>query len=517
MVSKKIIGLSVVAIVIVSFVSILLFFPKPTISNVWIVDPTFDLVSDSPWSLTEGGDISDVQGEISSGEANFQILGDSQTFSDISGTPNSSSSLGWQKYQNENLQFPQKAIINSSGVFVSHIWNEVEFGGINQTKNYPSVHYRNTISLPVDMSDYVITVASLDVIFNATVGSNIDTPNDDYTGSQDEDLFAIGDFAIFYVLISDINYTNSYTVGYNKTKYLGQFGNGNPSILSISNSPLSIVDEADLIRALNSALQKDINHSRIVVSLCIDIFSEDNDNSGDHDNWEALIINQCNLTFSYQKIINQFTTVSFNQVGDKINGEEFQIVSSNLNFKYKIDKVWPTEAPLSELRLYINEKLFIDDVYKLNGMNNTFQEAKLDGFDVTNYLETNTNVSIAIEVDLKDTFELNETITVSIDEIYLNIELKETEDDLTYFVYILGGAFAGLMVFFTIYEKYLKYPKIVRKVRKLRKKIRKNNSINKAVLIRARTEIISTQLSEKTKILELKQLDSFKSRQKEVD
>ena len=347
MVSKKIIGISIVAIIIVSFVSFLLFFPKPTIINVWNQDPTFDFVSGSPWILSKGGDISDVQGEIINGQANFQILGDSQTFSDISGTPNSSSSLGWQKYQNENLQYPQKAIINSSGIFVSHIWNEVEFGGINQTKNYPSVHFRNTLSLPVDMSDYIINSASLDVIFNATVGSNIDTPNDDYSGSQDEDLFAIGDFVIFYVLISDINYTNSYTVGYNKTKYLGQYGNGNPPILSITNSPLAIVDESDLIRALNAAFQKDINKSRVVISLCIDIYSEDNDNSGDHDDWEALIINQCNLTFSYQKIINQFTTVSFNQEGNEINGQLFQIVSSNLNFKYKVDKFWPTEAPLS--------------------------------------------------------------------------------------------------------------------------------------------------------------------------
>jgi hypothetical protein len=278
-----------------------------------------------------------------------------------------------------------------------------------------------------------------------------------------------------------------------------------------------MVDEADLIRALNAALKKDINNSRIIISLCIDVFSEDNDNSGDHDDWEALIINQCNLTFSYQKIINEFTMVSVNQEGREINGEQFQIVSSNLKFKYKVDKLWPTEAPLSELRLFINEKLYTDDVYKLNGMNSTFQEARLDGLDVTNYIEPDTNISLVFKVDLKDTFQLNETIIVSIDDVYLRIELKEIEDDLTYFVYILGGAFAGLMVFFTVYEKYLKYPKIVRKVRKLRKKIRKNNKINKAMPIRARTEILNTQLSEKTKILELKQVNSLKSKQMEVD
>lgn len=511
MVSKKIIGAIIIAIIAVSVVAVFLFLPKATTRNLWIEDPSFDLIVDSPWIQTETGDYSDINGTIINGQANFQILGESRDFAEISGVPNSSSSLGWQKFRNENFQYPQKAIINSSGLYVSHFWDEVELGGLNQTKNYPSVHFRNTISMPVDMEDYFINSASLDVIFNASVGPNIDTPNDNYTDfSQDEDVFAIGDFVIFYVLISDVNYTTSYTVGLNKTKYLGQYGNGNPSILSIPDSPLAIVDEPDLIRALNAAFEKDINHSNFIISLCMDIFSEDNDNSGDHDDWRALVINQCNLTFSYQKTINQFTTISFTQVGKEISGSSFQIVSSNLNFKYKIDNPWPTVAPLSELRLYVNEKLYTGDVFKLSHMNSSFQEAMVGGFDVTNYLEKDMNISLTFEVDLKDTFELVELITISIDDVYLYIELKEIEDDFTYVVYILGGAFGGLMLFFTIYEKYLKYPKVVRRVRKLRKNIRKNNKIKKPIILRERTDIIKEEFNQKTKIINLQPIDKTK-------
>jgi len=513
-VNKKIIGLGIIAIIAVSSVSILLFLPKPTTRNLWIEDPTFDTSVGSPWKDTESGDTSDIQGNIATGQANFQILGESREFDEISKIPNSSTSLGWQKFRNENFQYPQKAIINSSGLYASHIWDEVEFGGLNQTKNYPSVHFRNTVSMPVNMEDYVIDSASLDVIFNASVGTNIDTPNDDYEGTQDEDVFAIGDFVIFYVLISDVNYTNSYTVGYNKTKYLGQYGNGNPSILSIPDSPLATVEETDLIRALNAAFEKDINHSKFIISLCIDIFSEDNDNSGDHDDWKALVINECNLTFSYKKTINQFTTFSFSQSGKQISGSNFQIVSSNLNFKYKIDKSWPTGAPLSELKIYINEKLYTGDKFKISSMNSTFQEAKIGGFDVNDYLEKDMNISVTFEVDLKDTFELEEIITISIDDLYLYIELKEIVEDLSYLVYILGGAFGGLMIFFVIYEKYLKYPKTVRKVRKLRKSIRKDKKVSKSIIVRKRNDLIDEKLNQNTAMLNLQ--PSVKSKTEKV-
>jgi hypothetical protein len=160
----------------------------------------------------------------------------------------------------------------------------------------------------VDTSDYVIKSASLEVIFNASVDPNIDTPNDNYTGENDEDLYAIGDFATFYVLISDLDNDQSYTIAYNRTKYLGQYGNGLPSILSIPDGPMHVYSQDDIITALNSVLDKDLDHSNFTITLGIDIYSEDNDNSGDHDDWDSLMIKTCNFTFTYEKKIDQSTT-----------------------------------------------------------------------------------------------------------------------------------------------------------------------------------------------------------------
>lgn len=499
MVSKKLIAFGILVLVSSGTVLSFLFLPKESITSLWTEDPTFDLTINSPWSYLEQGDITDIDANTSNGKANFRIMGESRTYSEISGTPNSSTSIGWYKCRNENLQFPQKAVINESGCYVYHLWNEVEFGGINQTRNYPAVHFKKNVTIPLDMSDYIITTASLDVIFNATVGPNIDTPLDDYTGSQDEDLFAIGDFVTFYVLISDIDFINPYVVGYNKTKYLGQYGNGNPPILNITDSFLHIVDDQDLIRALNAAFEKDPDHSNFIITLGIDIFSEDNDNSGDHDDWEALIIKECNFTFTYERIINQFSTLSCNQLGRQVTGQNHQMIGGIFNFNYSIDKLWPSLAPLSELRFYINEKLFNEGSIRLTTFNTTVQEAKSDGFDVLSYLEKDGNISISIEVILKDEFQLSDVYTIFIDNVYLFIELLEISEDLLYILYILIGSIAGLSILFISYEKYFKYPPMVRKVRKLRNKIKTNKKIRKPVSIHERDFLISSTFQEALK------------------
>ena len=54
----------------------------------------------------------------------------------------------------------------------------------------------------IDMSKYSIDSASLEAIFNATVDVNVDVANDGISPQ-----FGIGDFATFYVLISDLDFT----------------------------------------------------------------------------------------------------------------------------------------------------------------------------------------------------------------------------------------------------------------------------------------------------------------------
>jgi len=395
----------------------------------WIKNPNFESPIE-PWFWKNGtlGDNSDMDGTNSTRQANFRILGEKRTFSDITGFINSSSSKDWFNFTKSGYLTPSNQI-DQYGIVVSHHWDETAGSGEGQIYNYPSIHFRKNISLNVDMSEYVIKTAYLDVDFNASVDSNIDTPNDNYTGENDEDLFAIGDFATFYVLISDINFTQSFTVAFNRTKYLGQSGAGLTSILNITTKLMTSVDEEDLITALNAALDKDPNHSDFSITLGIDIYSEDNDNSGDHDDWDSLRIRTCNFSFTYEKKIDSFTTVSWNQIGNKLNGSNFQITNASFNFKYKVNKTWLSSAPLSELKFYINNKSHSQGVFKLSAAPTSFQYATAGGFDITNLITTDVNISTSFEVFLKDSFELNETLMISITEVTLNISYIETFPD----------------------------------------------------------------------------------------
>ncbi len=473
--------------------------PEQWLSNI-------NFTTQEAWYSTKGstGDNSDVDAFISNEQANYRVIGGSRLYSGILGTPNSPTSLGWYKSRNENLQYPELAVINPSGCYVYHHWDETEFGGANQTRNYPAVHFRNNVTMPVDMSDYIITSASLDVVFNASVDLNIDTPRDDYSGSQDEDLYAIGDFVTFYVLISDIDFTNPYIVGYNKTKYLGQYGNGNPSILNITDNLLDIVDEQDLIRALAAAFEKDPFHSHFIITLGIDIFSEDNDTSGDHDDWEALIIKECNFTFSYERKIEKFTTISWNQVGDSISGTNIQITDAVFNFNSKIDKLWPTNlSPFSEIRILLNDNPH-KETLQLSSLTNSFQVAKAGGYDVSNLILKEANITVSIQLFMADMFGLNENITISIDDVSLYITYIRITGgmDIMPFVIGLSAGIATLIVGFTLYQTHFKYPPIVRKVRKLRRNVRKGRKL-KPIIVNSRKDLVNNKLQDRTQILSL--------------
>ena len=70
------------------------------------------------------------------------------------------------------------------------------------------------------------------------------------------------------------------------------------------------------------------------------------------------------------------------------------------------------------IRILINENEHPETV-KLTTANTTFQEGKLDGFDITPLIVEHVNLSI--EVFLADEFSLDRNITISIDDAYLNI------------------------------------------------------------------------------------------------
>ena len=370
---------------------------------------------ETEWFYSKGalGDNSSVDANISGENANYVVVGDEQ-IKEISAPLNDGT---WVKTQNDIFNYPDTAIITSDGCYVNHDYNEA----VNQARNYHSVHWKKNVSIGNDMSKYIINSASLEVIFNATVSINVDVANDNISPQ-----FGIGDYATFYVLISDLDFTNPYRVANNKTSTLGQ--DASPTITTIPDKPIETVDEEDLITALSSSLDKDPDYSNFTITLGIDIYCEDNFGT-DRDTFEDLLIKSFNLTFSYKKTVEKFSSVSWNQEGNTISGDNTHVSDANLKFNYTINQDWPTSlSPFSEIRIIINNNQHPETV-RLSSANASWQEAKVGGFDVSNLIIKGENISVSLQVFIANTFSLDSNITISIDDVYLNITYVETFQD----------------------------------------------------------------------------------------
>jgi len=381
-----------------------------------------DFLTQDDWFFSKGaqGDNTTVDANISNGQANYIIIGENSSYEVLAGQANSSTWSGWGIYNNSDFLLPDVVEINSTGGYVYHYLDESENLGAGQVHNFPSVHFRKNVSLPEDISDYNIISASLEVIFNATVESSVDAPGDAVGQS------AIWDSATFYIEIADLNLSYSFRVGENKTSNLGQ---DNPSVLNITDRELTYVSESDLITALNLALDKDPSHSEFTIILGIDIYCEDND-FPDYDEWSALIFKSFNLTFSYERKVDKFTSISWTQIGNQITGSNVQVTDANLKFKYKIDQNWSTAlSPYSEIRIWINNNLHPETI-RLSTAITSFQDAKVDGFDLTNLILKNINITLSVQVFIANTFELGKNVTISLDDIFLNITYVETYSDI---------------------------------------------------------------------------------------
>jgi len=477
--------------------------------NITFENPTFEGVG-APWSSIIDGDTRDVNGYIDQNQANFELIGDARE--KIIDEP--LNDTDWTVHNNPDLPIlPDHYEINSSGCHVSHLWHE----NINQTRNRPSVHWKRTITMPVNMTDYIITSASLQVEFNATVtvsphafptGEGIDRFGDD-----DLDAYSTGDYTEFYVLLSDTEETfPPIQVAYNNT---GELGRDSPLLGNYTDSPMNIVPENVLISILTSALETD--GYNFTITLGIDIYCEDNEEGVDIDRWDSLIIRTFNLTFTYEKKINQFTTISWEQVGDQITGSNILITNANLTFKYKADRTWPdSSSPNSELRVLINDNLLLETI-KLSTSSTSFQPAKEDGFDLTSLILKDANISLSIQIFLADEFTLDQNITISIDDAYFTI----------FYVEISGGIFSepwfftALLVFASIltaiiggyliaYQQVLKYPKPVRKTRKFKRSLNRKNDPQVLIVPRdiAFKKTYNRELSETSKLIKTSRIGS---------
>ena len=381
----------------------------------WLDNPTFETPI-TPWYNTTEGDISDINATTDFYQANYKILGDLGVLQ----VDEALSSSDWSVFRNPKRPvFPDTYSISSAGAEVYHYWDE----NLNQTRNTPSVHWKRNIQMPVNMSDYIITSASLEVVYNATVTVSphaITGAGIDRNGDVGLDAYAIGDFAEFYILISDIDNTQEYQLAYYQTVDLGR---DSPYTPSIADTIMNSVPENVLISLLSAVLSTD--NYNFTITMGIDIYCEDNEYGADEDQWDSLLFKSLNLTLSYQKKIDKFTSLEWSQIGNKISGSNIDIKNATLNFKYKIDNTWTEESPNSELRIFINNNQYPETI-KLSTATSLFQDAKVGGFDVTNLILKNVNITLSIQLYLADTFPIDQEFTLSIDNASLLISYTET-------------------------------------------------------------------------------------------
>ncbi|UCC20587.1 MAG: hypothetical protein JSV62_04680 [Promethearchaeota archaeon] len=456
-----------------------------------------DFSSQQNWFYTMGdqGDNSSVDADISGGRGNFRVLGEKRTFN-LYGIPNSTDSPNWKEFEKPDYYKPDNTGIDSYGCWVSHEWAE-------KSNQFPGVHWRKNVSVPVDMSKYTITSASIEVSFNASVSNNLEVLGE---GSW----YGIGDFVIFYVQISDMEYKNPYYIAFNKTRNLGL--NSGPT--TINDKLIEAYDENVIITALTSAFAKDIDHNNFTITLGIDIYSEDNVVS-DTDTYTSLRIKNCNLSFSYERNIERFTSISWNQIGNRVSGENVRITNALCYFNYSISEVWPYDlSPFSEMRTLINDNPYKETI-QLSTMTTSLQHIRFEGEDFKSLFREGVNITIGVEIYLANTFRLNRTISVSIDDIYLFISYIFIAPgvDLSFLVIGLTAGIIGIFIAFSLYQFHFKYPPLVRKIRKLKKRVKRGKA-KKLILVNKREDIIHDSLNEKKNIIVLN-IKQFKDLQKQ--
>ncbi|MFO8020626.1 MAG: hypothetical protein R6U96_18530, partial [Promethearchaeia archaeon] len=384
----------------------------------WLKDRSFEAPA-AEWNNHSGesGDSSDVNASLTGDSGNYEVLGNNGTYEFNSDLSNKSSQ--WFTKKNPEVpSYPDTHEMNSTGACVSHFWDE----SANQSI---SVNWEQNLTSTVNMSDYTITSANIDAVVNGSVATDSGHYYDGVEAGNDlgdeTDQYATGDYVRFYVLISDIEKDNVYEIAYNQTTKLGQ---DNPEIATIGDTHMIPVTEESLKFYLESVLSQD--YRNFTLSVGMRIWCEDN-YGVDYDWWKQLVINSVNLSFSYERKIDQQTTLSWQQTGNKLDSS-YSINNATLNFKYKTDKAWPTASPNSELRTLINGSQYAQTL-ELSDAPSTFEYASSGGFDVTNLIKRDVNISLEMQLFLADDFLLDEKIAISIDDISLNISYTETKDE----------------------------------------------------------------------------------------
>lgn len=475
----------------------------------WLDNPTFEDPIEPTWFSESKGDLSDLNASTSTGQVNFEILGEQNISSNITGTPQS---LEWADFNNTYFIRPDNDDLNIYGCEASHEYQE----SIDQSRNRPSVHWRKNVTMPVNMTDYIITSATLTSVVNGSADTDLETPNDDLSFDGAGYFATYYDYARFYVKISNLDYENLFEVAHYQTVDLGegdQTRQATGVISYLNDTIMTVINESILIFYLSKALEHD--NYNFGITLGIDIYCEDNYNDLDRDIFYSLLIKSCNLTFTYEKKMNQLTSLSWNQVGDTINGSNVEVTEAILNFKYKISENWlAILSPNSEIQIIINNRTHSETI-KLSSATTVFQEAKIGGFDLIDITPPYENLSLSIQVLIADEFGLDRLFVISIDDVYLEISYTEffpdpipiPEPPIFWILLIIATIATALIGSYLVaYQRVLKYPKPVRKVRKYRRTLKSENQPSKPITNRdiAFNKVYKKELSKSSKLLNIK-------------
>jgi hypothetical protein len=490
----------------------------------WLQNTDFSSPTIDPWFNTTQGDIRDVEASFTSDQADFLVLGEEGTIkiSNVFTDP----SNDWTDFRKDELDnYPNNGnSVSTEGIFSSHLWSD---GTANQI---PKIFWRYNVSLNLDMSDYEITSASIQAVINASVDRNVDVPGDTISvyPSQPLDITSSFDYIYFTIEVSDMNISedNTYKIAENRTRYLGRY-DGVPPYLDLEKL-IDPKEEQDIIFGLDRVLEADSEgHNNFTLVLGISTHSTDNaDGPFDFDDFDAMRFKSVNLTFTYKKKMDIFSSVSWNQEGGMINYTSVQVTDAKLNFEHKIDKNWTETtsflAENSELRFLING--FPSNNYptiKLSSMQDTYQEAISGDYDVTNLIPLNESITLSIQVHLADDFILDQLIKISIDNVKFTIsyivfnqtvsvvvssgggggsgKTKVIEEPLINLILAIAAIAGGIFLggYLIAYQLVLKYPKPVRKVRKYRKTLKRKKvpTVNITGKKNAFKEIFNTEIA----------------------
>ncbi|GAG34778.1 unnamed protein product, partial [marine sediment metagenome] len=87
-----------------------------SVTKQWIENPNFTLTPIEPtwyWENGTDGDNSDLDATTSTDWVNYDVLGETRTFTVVSGIINSSTSPNWKQFQKGDFQYPDFAQIQS--------------------------------------------------------------------------------------------------------------------------------------------------------------------------------------------------------------------------------------------------------------------------------------------------------------------------------------------------------------------------------------------------------------------